>query len=247
MTAPRVLTFRWQPATQFAPANIDVRLAITEGGGAVFFAEDICRALGLEIDASRYHTPDGMPVIRRIYPGHPTFGFDLVDNDSDPIPVYTTDEVQALAGGVWYTFAKDFITWVDTILTGLGVPTVADTDLQQPEPPASSCDTSAQTFSIALASKYLSRDPQINLGRDILFQTMRSFGWLTRELEVWIPTEAQLTAGTLVRDRTRSRRHREAYPQVRVTAAGMRALHRSLGGIAPLNLEDDTQLSLVDV
>lgn len=106
------------------------------------------------------------------------------------------------------------------------------------EPAARAWDVLASAngdYSVREAAYALNRDPQISIGQNRLFAWLRESGWLDRNS---IPYATHATHVTL---RVYSFPDRETgeertAQQVRVTVAGLRLLHRRLGGIAPLQL-----------
>lgn len=108
------------------------------------------------------------------------------------------------------------------------------------EPSARAWDVLADTgsdFSVREAAHILSRDPAIDTGQFRLFQTLREFGVIGEDSR---PYQAH-TAHVKLRPQTRWNQERgervPAKPQVRVTVAGLRYLHKRLGGTSPLNLD----------
>lgn len=97
-------------------------------------------------------------------------------------------------------------------------------------------------WSVSQAARILNRDPQIATGERRLFGTLRELGWTYRRAGAWAGYQTAIDTGRLS--------HREQHhthpktgavvldpPQVRVTAKGLRELHRHLGGSAPLALD----------
>jgi anti-repressor protein len=88
------------------------------------------------------------------------------------------------------------------------------------------------TMSVAEAANQLTNAGAGNIGRDQLFQFMRSLGWVYRRDNAWAAMQDHINAGHLVMKEHRVHgEHRNgvpfAYaPTVRVTRAGLALLHR---------------------
>lgn len=88
------------------------------------------------------------------------------------------------------------------------------------------------TMSVAEAANQLTNAGAGNIGRDQLFQFMRSLGWVYRRDNTWAAMQSHINAGHLVMKEHRTHgEHRNgvpfAYaPTVRVTRAGLALLHR---------------------
>jgi hypothetical protein len=247
MTRPEVFPFRFL-GDRWNPVTLDLRVVVTEDG-PVFFADDVCAALSVEVPTVRFLEPiSGMFHIRRSYTVLPSFLEDLVDADGEPIPVYSSDQVHDVADRRPYSFTVAFLGWFDHLVTQFQVD-VVDVAPDEPNLAAKALHEFAagQTFSVARAAVLLRRDPLIDLGRDALFQRMRELGWLSRDHETWIPATAQLQAGHLIRHRQRVRGRKDVYPQVRITRTGLETLHKALGGVADLDLDNASALTLVEL
>lgn len=99
-------------------------------------------------------------------------------------------------------------------------------------------------FSVADAAKILSRDPAISIGRDRLFTLMAELRWTYRQRADgrWRAYQTQVDNGRLSElpqqyEHPTTGEVALAAPQVRVIAKGLQALHRHLGGTAPLDLD----------
>lgn len=102
------------------------------------------------------------------------------------------------------------------------------------EPSANAWDTLADAsgdYSVRDAAQILDRDPLISTGQNRLFTTLRELGWIDAEGK---PYQSQVDAGRLVRRPTSYTHPRTLEPvltsQVRITAKGLRELHKRLGG-----------------
>jgi prophage antirepressor-like protein len=97
---------------------------------------------------------------------------------------------------------------------------------------------SSGDYSVADAAKVLSRDPSISIGRDRLFRFMQGEGWIFRDASAgaWKAYQTQVDNGRLVEKLGKPYLHepsgelRNPPPTIRVTAKGLAALHKRLGG-----------------
>lgn len=94
-------------------------------------------------------------------------------------------------------------------------------------------------YSLRRAAQILSRDPKIDIGQNRLARFLRQIGWCDRAGQ---PYQAQVDADHL-RQRATTYTHPRtgqlmATSQVRVTPAGLGALHHRLGGSEPLALQE---------
>lgn len=93
-------------------------------------------------------------------------------------------------------------------------------------------------YSVADAAKVLSRDPNIDIGRDRLFMFMQSMGWVYRDqfTRKWKAYQTQLTTKRLAEKASRpvlnpkTGQWQVFEPSVRVTPKGLEDLHKRLGG-----------------
>lgn len=89
-------------------------------------------------------------------------------------------------------------------------------------------------WSVADAAKCLSRDPNITTGRDRLFDFMRGQRWIYRDNGRWRAYQTQVDLGRLTeklgKPYVRDGQIVNAEPTVRITAKGIRELHKRLGG-----------------
>ncbi|MFC4124878.1 BRO family protein [Nocardia rhizosphaerae] len=115
------------------------------------------------------------------------------------------------------------------------------------EAPASAWSTMAESsgdYSVADASKVLSRDANISIGRDRLFSFMAAEGWIFRDrgTSSWKARQTQVDIGRLVEKlgtpflHERTGQMRLPAPTIRITAKGMAELHKRLGGTGQLPL-----------
>lgn len=110
------------------------------------------------------------------------------------------------------------------------------------EPSANAWDTLADTgadYSAREAAYVLNRDPAINTGQNRLMDLLRQWGLIGLDGRPY----AKHAAHVVLRPQTRWDRDRQervpARPQVRITVAGLKYLHKRLGGSAPLDLSKD--------
>lgn len=124
----------------------------------------------------------------------------------------------------------------------------AEARARELEPSAQAWETLASAdgdFSVADASKILSRDPAINLGSTRLFTLLREFGWIYRQAsdKRWRAYQSAVDCGR-VGELPQFHYHQRTgeqvldAPQLRVTAKGLREILRRLGGAAALPAEE---------
>lgn len=240
MVRPKVASFRW------VGFGVDLRVVATDAG-PLFVARDVCAALDIEVPEESDHGRWGERLLRR-YPGHTThvaLEGDFHHPDFDD--VYTLDDLVAVAhdNPSWATAI--FLNFIDGITTPEALEEVKAAD---PEPALKEL-AAGLTYSVARAARILSRDPVIVLGQQSLFEAMRGFGWIARDHEIWVPADEQLRAGHLVRHRQRvggwAPKQKIIYPQIRITRSGLEQLHKRLGGIATLTLDEAPDLTLVEL
>lgn len=115
--------------------------------------------------------------------------------------------------------------------------------IRELEPAASAWSSLVQAtgdFAVGDAAKMLSRDPAISIGQNTLFRWLGKHGWLYRRGDEWHPYQERIDAGQLTLKTNRpywdSKRGVDVLPAptVRVTAKGLQALYRALGGPAPM-------------
>lgn len=114
------------------------------------------------------------------------------------------------------------------------------------EPSAQAWDTLASAhgdYSIREGAFILNRDPAISTGQNRLFATLRELGLLDKRNIPYARHEAHVTLRARHYTNPRSGEQETSY-QARLTAQGLKYVHRHLGGTQPLRL--DTQLSLVN-
>ncbi len=111
-------------------------------------------------------------------------------------------------------------------------------ELEAPAAAWSTLENAVGDYAVADAAKVLSRDPAISIGRDRLFRFMAIEGWTYRDnaAKCWKAKQAQVNIGRLVEKVGRPFLDRDTEelrvpnPTVRVTAKGLKDLHRLLRG-----------------
>ena len=114
----------------------------------------------------------------------------------------------------------------------------ANAKVAELEPAAQSWNTLAEAsgdYSLREAAQILNRDPSITTGQNRLAKWLRNFGWVDRNGR---PYQTHVDADRIVL-RSVSYDHpvtgeRQATTQIRITAKGLGALHREMGGTGPL-------------
>ncbi|MGN8689446.1 phage antirepressor [Lactobacillus amylovorus] len=110
----------------------------------------------------------------------------------------------------------------------------------------------AGDYAVDEAAKVLSRDPAISTGRNRLFETMREQGWIYRSghRQQWHAYQSQIECGRLAQKMASGPflNHRTGElelpaPTIRITAKGLSALHRILGGTADLDSLLDSEVA----
>lgn len=101
-------------------------------------------------------------------------------------------------------------------------------------------------YSVAAAAKVLSRDPNIQIGRNQLFARMRELGWIFRTQGKRAHWEAYqdkgINTGRLVHKLSspffneRTEEWEQPAPTIRITPKGLHELHQRLGGTTQLEL-----------
>lgn len=114
------------------------------------------------------------------------------------------------------------------------------------EPAATSWNvlaTAEGDFSVADAAKVLSRDPEIQTGRDRLFRILSGLGWTYRQgVDQRLRAKQYAVESGWLSELPSSHYHPRTgelvldAPQVRVTIKGLGYLHKRLGGSAPVQV-----------
>ncbi len=203
--------------------GVDVRTYMQEGRDPLFFAQDVHAALA--------HTEEG-PLHQGVVCHRDVTDGDLL------VPLYEVDTIARICREDGSALAHELLAWIFDTVDVITAPPIVDEPARTLEP----VEISPDTFSVGEAARVLARDPELRqYGQGTLFQTMRNaLGWIGRDYGIWVPTAEAIAAGWLVRDQVKVRTERVLYPQVRVTVDGLHELHRRLGGIATLTLDDAT-------
>ncbi|MFV8049770.1 phage antirepressor KilAC domain-containing protein [Mycobacterium sp. 48b] len=117
---------------------------------------------------------------------------------------------------------------------------LAEARVAELEPSAEAWDTLQEIgadYEVGDAAKILSRDPQINIGRNRLFEFMRDRGWIYRgRHNAWKAYQGPVDAGRLVQRPgaqyfcKKYDEYRTGDPTILVTPKGLAELRRLLGG-----------------
>lgn len=108
------------------------------------------------------------------------------------------------------------------------------------EPSAQAWDVLASAkgdFSLRDAALILNRDPAINTGQNRLKSKLADLGMIDRRDTPYATHGKHLTERPQTYTDRDTGEKRNAKPQIRITYAGLRYLHRRLGGVAPLRFE----------
>lgn len=240
LARPKVTPFRW------ADFGRDLRAIVLDDGSMLWLAVDICDALELDVPVESDKAWP-VPNVTRLFPGHTQLVETLggyADRDVDD--VYDTAEVRRLAIDNPEWFTSQFLDFLRETQYPEGAP-LRVAMFREPEPALAEI-TAGRTYSVARAARLLARDPAIrNIGQHSLFEAMQVHGWISRDREIWIPNEDRLRLGHLVRQKQRVQGRKELYPQIRITRDGLQTLHTILGGIATVALDDEPNLTLVEL
>ena len=227
LVRPRTIPFRWDGH------GIDIRAHITDTGQVLFFAADVCRAIELTPDLEAGLWADD--IVER-WPVRTTTVQGLVDNTGQAVDVCTADAVRHLVADHPNYMTGDFLTWFDELLEQFDTATI-ETALEVHLPASETLPIAGGiTYSIAAAAKILTRDPILRVGQTALFETLRGFGWIDRVAGWWRAGPIPVRNGWCVVQPRRVPGHRDLYPQIRLTRAGLTELHRLMGGIADIDL-----------
>ncbi|GAA3737545.1 hypothetical protein HDA32_005423 [Spinactinospora alkalitolerans] len=91
-------------------------------------------------------------------------------------------------------------------------------------------------YSVREAAYILNRDPAVSTGQRRLFAFIRAEGMVSPDTDVPLARhQRHLRLRPTSYDHPRTGRRMPGRPQLRVTAEGLRHLHRRLGGTAPLD------------
>lgn len=227
--APSLIPFRW------VGYGRDLRTIIDDPLGPLFVAADVCEALEIDVPTETKDWRKG--TVLYSYPGNTTFRDDVVDEHGEPLHLYAANQVRSVAADHPEYFTAMFLSWFDELLAEIATHHRGLRRASRPEEPAAPELAAGRTYSVRRAARILSRDPALEYGLHTLFAGMRRLGWVSKEHDIWVPAEASLQAGHLVRQKVHVPGRREHYPQVRLTREGLAALHKQLGGVAQLDLD----------
>jgi hypothetical protein len=239
MARPTLIPFRWDGHGLDIRMHITQRTLLVHGG-------DVCTALEIEVTEE---TDERTGKVLRRWPGTPATAGEvgeLVDDAGQVVVFYSPTQVRAIATDNPSHLTGGFLGWFDEILAQLDtsrIEAILD-DVQRPPSPYAS-----KNYSVARAASILSRDPALQYGQTSLFETMRrALGWIHRHPDgAWRPSDEAVKAGWLFVQPRSIPGPRASYPQVRVTEAGLTELHTRLGGLANLNLDDQTAVPLMEI
>lgn len=97
--------------------------------------------------------------------------------------------------------------------------------------------SAAGDFALRDAALILNRDPNITTGQNLLSKKLRELGMADWRGTPYAKHKTHLTERPQTYTDRETGEERQAKPQVRVTVAGLKYLHRKLGGTAPLRLD----------
>jgi len=229
MVRPAIVPFRW------TGHGLDLH-AYLDPSGPLFYAEDVCRALRIDVPYTYNHRtgrldyewPAGVAV------------FEDVLKDGVHVPLYRVEIVARLG-----ELNSEFLTWFETVaasLTGDDLARAIDTTTGVELSPHQ-----VVSYTASRAAAILTKDPSLTFRRDELFTAMHlRLEWIHRMNNIWIPTSNALRAGYLVRQPVYIAGIKSTYPQIRITHDGLHRLHALLGGTAPLDTTPDSPLTLVE-
>jgi hypothetical protein len=244
MVRAQLVPFRWEGH------RLDIR-AYLGGDATLFVADDVCTALGIHVEAGEYDTWSGITPMLWPLPTEQVDGVLAVPTDPSRglAQFFTVDQVRELAADRPMYEADDFATWFDQILVDAGGDRLERVvEALTPEEPGRRDLVEGRTFSVRRAAEILDRDPALNFGQKVLFDTLAEYvHWIHREQGIWVPTRETLRAGYLVRHNVRVGARKTLYPQIRITRAGLEYLHQRFGGIAALNLDTAPTLTLLEL
>ncbi len=218
--------------------GLDIRIAV-HPNELLFFAADVCRALQLPCTVSKER--DGATTID--YPRPVVTLLGVPGDHGDLAGLWTQRDVETVAAELAGDRAVPFMTWLLDIVDDTNERTLAAViDATTPAP-----QLVGHTLSVRRAAEILRRDPAIAIGQLALFEAMSRapLAWIERRGDIWRARPMPVNAGLLTTQHVAT--PRGAHPQVRVTEAGLRALHVALGGQAPLDLTGTTADTLLDL
>lgn len=244
-SAAAVVPYRW------LGHGIDVRVSIRRDRDPMFFAVDVLRALEV-LDEHELDALEADPYATTDMPGEVLHQAGVELADGTPVKLYAIDEVLTVAEDHPNHLTADFCSWYhDVVDSIIGGDVLADAT---PEEPGAVELAAGGTYTVGAAARILSGDPALSYGRNTLFAAMRrTLGWIDRDAGIWVPSTDALRDGHLVRHNIRLETsrlskpgERISYPQIRVTTAGLKELHRRLGGVGTITLDAPPTPTLVE-
>lgn len=217
------------------PTTFEVCVTVDRGKVAVI-ARDALAAAGVDLGTYELD-PDCAATPYASHADAAAWSFDLVAD----ILAVVDDEPQPAA----------FLRWLEQRMGELSA--FGLHRLEHPEPQrryrtddAGELQKAPEFFSVRDAARVLNRDPVIATGQGRLFDYLNAIGWIRRDGGAWRPTHGIPARGLLAVQDIAERHYSrdEPYPQVIITVAGLRELHRRLGGTAELDLTPHPTLTL---
>jgi anti-repressor protein len=232
-----------------------VRVVTDEHGEPMFVLADLCAILGLSSPTrvAERIDPDALSLAQVI----DTMGrsqtatvvteagmYEVVIRSDKPDARefrrwVTTDVLPAIRRTGSYGSPSFDLTSMDDVALLLAAATNALTRVRELEPPAAAWNLlveSSGDYSMRDTAQILSRDPDIEIGQNRLAKYLRQIGWIDYR---GIPYQHHVDVGRLsskpqTRVSNRTGERVTCDPQVRITLKGLGALHKLLGGTAPV-------------
>jgi len=243
--APIIVPLRW------VGRGVDVRVHITPDKDALVYGFDVFDALGIFSDTIARHRSYPMGAVA-LLPGGVRFIDVVVDESHSAAALYPLERIQQITrhSPADPQLVEQLLTWLGDSITDMLNPPTAGDFVEGPDPGLKEF-AAGGTYSVRRAATILARDPNLRtIGQQSLFDAMSGLGWISRELGIWIPAAKPIAEGWLLRHKVRlgheRRGERVLYPQIRVTDAGLHELHKRLGGVATLTLDERPALALLD-
>ena len=230
MTRPIISWYRWYE-------HGDLRAHLPHPTGPVFLAADVCELLEVDVPTYHDHRSDRTDYL---WPA------DTIQIDGSDDAWYTLAELHRVIDNHPSYLTPGFLALLQDIFDGIeasGLERLVDAATPTPE----AARDLANTWSVRLAARALSRDPAITLGQNNLFEAMQAIGWIHRTDGIWQPDTQLVKRGLLLQQQERVRGHKDLYPRIRITVTGMQELHQRLGGIATITLDPPITLTLVEI
>lgn len=222
-------------------AGVDVCVVIRDGQ-AEFVARDVLAAIGWDVG---------------VYASEPSHATPTSFTEHAKATTWTRETIGDLLQAIQdRPIVADFTRWLDAridTIAQIGVDVIERKALYgtaprtTPQPPEEPVQKALPAYySVAATARILSRDPGIGrIGRDALFEHLNKTAWIDRVGSEWRPQHDVLFIGYLTVLDVRVPQRDTAYPQICITALGIEALHRKLGGTAELILDNRSHLTLI--